>query len=62
MPSPALEELLAQVDNYFVQVRYGHEFNVFAYHEHPIYSLAKCLYIHTAQLLGQRTGLEAVRT
>ena len=59
--SPTMDELLGQIDNYFVQVRYGHEFNVFAFQEHPVYVLAKYLYVQVAGALGQRTGLEAVR-
>jgi len=59
--SPTLGELLAQVDDYFVKVRYGHEFNVFAFHEHPVYVLARCLYMQVASCLGQRTGLQTVQ-
>lgn len=61
IPQPSLDELLPQINEYFVKVRYGHEFNIFAFHEHPVYFLAKFLYEQTAQHLGQKTGLELLR-
>jgi len=61
VPTPALDELLEQVSEYFVKIRYGYEFNVFAFHEHPVYVLAKLLYIQSARVHGQKTGIEIVR-
>lgn len=61
IPDPSYDQLLAEAGEYFVKVRYGFEFNVFAYHEHPLYILASKLHVQVAQLLGQRTGLAAVR-
>jgi HEPN domain len=61
VPTPAFDELLEQVSNYFVEIRYGHEFNVFAFHEHPVYVLGKLLYIQSARVHGQKTGIEVVR-
>ena len=58
---PSLDELVVQINDYFIQVRYGHEFNIFVFHEHPVFVLARLLYIQTARYLGQRTGLELVR-
>ena len=59
--NPNLDELLPSVSDYFVQVRYGYEFNIFAYNEHPVYMLAKFLFERTAAHLGQKTGLEHIR-
>jgi len=58
---PTLDGLLTQVNEYFVKVRYGHEFNIFAFHEHPVHSLARVLYAHTAKTLSQKSGLELLR-
>ena len=58
IPQPNLDELLPQISEYFVQVRYGHEFNIFALHEHPVYFLAKFLYEQTALQFEQKTGLD----
>jgi hypothetical protein len=52
IPSAPLADLLAQVSKYFVQVRYGHEFNVFSYSEYPIMLFADALYKHCAALFG----------
>ena len=59
--NPTLDELLAQVSDYFVEVRYGHEFNIFCFHEHPVYVLARELYTHTAQTLGIVQAIEPIR-
>jgi hypothetical protein len=59
--NPAFDELLEQVNEYFVKIRYGYEFNVFAFHEYPVHELAKLLYIQSARAHGQKTGIEIVR-
>jgi len=59
--NPTLDELLDQVSDYFVQVRYGHEFNIFCFHAHPVYVLAHELYIHTAVTLGVIQAIEPIR-
>ena len=59
--NPTLDELLTQVSGYFVQERYGHEFNIFCFHEHPVYVFARELYTHTAEKLGVVPATEKVR-
>jgi len=61
VPQPGLEELIRAINEYFVHVRYGHEFPIVAFHETPLMFLARQLYISTASLLGVRTGLQALR-
>lgn len=53
--------LLDQVDDYFVKVRYEHEFDVFAFHEHAITMFADALYRHCAVGYGQAVGIDRVR-
>ena len=59
--NPTLDELLSQVSDYFVQVRYGHEFNIFCFHEHSVYVLARELFMHTAEKLGVAPAIEKIR-
>ena len=61
IPNPAFDELLEQISEYFVKVRYGCEFNIFAFHEYPVFALARLLYIQSARFHGQKTGIELVR-
>lgn len=61
VPTPTLDELLEQISEYFVKIRYGHEFNIFAFYEYPVYVLAKLMYIQSASVHGQKTGIEIVR-
>ena len=61
VPNPAFDELLEQISEYFVKVRYGYDFNVFAFHEYPVFALARLLYIQSARFHGQKTGIELVR-
>ena len=56
-----LDELLSEVSDYFVQVRYGHEFNIFCFHEHPVYVFARELYMHAAEKLGVVRAIEQIR-
>lgn len=58
--APTFSEHINLVSDYFVKVRYGHEFNIFAYQEYPISQLAKILYVETAKLLGEKIGLDKV--
>ena len=58
---PSLTDLLVQVSEYFEKVRYGYEFNVFAYHEHPITMLAGTLYKYCATAYGQSVGIDRMR-
>lgn len=59
--APPFEELLTQVDDYFVQLRYGYEFHVFNYQETPVFVLAKQLYECAATAHGVKVGVERVR-
>lgn len=59
--NPTLDDLLSQINEFFVQVRYGYEFDVFAYHEYPVYTLAKILYKHSADLHKIKVGLDRIR-
>lgn len=61
VPNPSFDELVEQISEYFVKVRYGYEFNVFAFHEYPVSTLARHLYIQSARFHGQKTGIELVR-
>ncbi len=61
IPTPAYDDLLKHVSDYFVKVRYGYEFNIFAFHEHPVYVLAKVLYEQSARLHGQKPAIERLR-
>jgi hypothetical protein len=59
--NPTLDELLVQISDYFVQVRYGYEFNIFCFHEYPVYNFAQMLYMHTAQQLGVVPAIQTIR-
>jgi hypothetical protein len=61
VPQPGFDELIKAINEYFVHVRYGHEFPVVAFHETPLMFLSKQLYISTARLLGVRSGLQALQ-
>lgn len=61
VPNPNFDVVVPQINEYFVKVRYGHEFNIFAFHEHAVYVLAKLLYVQAAEHVGQRSGLELIR-
>lgn len=58
---PTFECLLAQINDFFVRVRYGYEFEVFAYYEIPVLVLAKALYVHSASAHGIKIGIDRVR-
>lgn len=61
LQNPSFDELLAQINNYFVEVRYGHEFNIFSFNEFPVSRLAKIVYIHAAAVHKAKTQVEEVR-
>lgn len=61
IPDPDFDKLVAQASEYFVQVRYGHEFPVQALWEFPLSVLGRCLYLVTAELVGEKTGLQHLR-
>jgi hypothetical protein len=61
IPQPDFDSLIAQANEYFVQVRYGHEFPVTAFHEFPLAMLGRCMYVATAKLVGERTGLQLLQ-
>ncbi|MCO4094133.1 MAG: HEPN domain-containing protein [Acidovorax sp.] len=61
VPQPSFDELIKAINEYFVHVRYGHEFPIVAFHETPLMFLSKQLYISTASLLGARCGLQAMQ-
>jgi hypothetical protein len=50
---PELDALLDQVGEYFVKVRYGHEFEIFTFAEFPITIFAKALYLRSAEKFEQ---------
>lgn len=58
VPNPVFDDLLNQVNDYFVKVRYGFEFNIFAFYEYPVYAIAKVLFERSAHL--QKVGLERI--
>jgi len=61
VPSPALPVLLDQANEYFVRVRYGHEFNVFSFAEHPIFVLASVFHSVAAREHGIKVGIDRIR-
>jgi HEPN domain-containing protein len=58
---PSFEELLTQIEDYFVKVRYGYEFDVFNYQETPVFVFAKELYKYCASAHGVKVGVERFR-
>ena len=58
--SPSLDELLAQIGEYFVRLRYEYENPVFSYSESPVAAFSKALYIHTSKSLGIKVGFDRI--
>jgi hypothetical protein len=58
---PDLGTLLSLVSDYFVQVRYGHEFGVYPLSEYPITVFADALYLHCAARHDQGHGVADIR-
>ena len=61
IPDPNFDRIILEASDYFVKVRYGHEFAVPVFHESPLAALGKIFYSATASLVGERTGLQALR-
>lgn len=61
IPDPDFDKLVAQTSEYFVQVRYGHEFPVQALWEFPLSILGRCLYFATAERVGEKSELQHLR-
>ena len=51
---PDLPSLLNQAANYFQEVRYEYDYNIFSFNEAPIAALAKSLYWYCADKLGSK--------
>lgn len=45
-----------------MRVRYAHELEVAAFHQSCLKELGRALYINVAGLVGERTGLQHLRT
>ncbi|GAA5159853.1 hypothetical protein GCM10023321_41550 [Pseudonocardia eucalypti] len=61
LSTPVLSELLPVVSEYFVKVRYGHEFGVYVLNEYPITVFANALYRHSAIRRDQSNGVEGIQ-
>lgn len=59
--SPSFDELLAEVSDFFVKLRYEYEYNIFSLNEHPVYVLADCVYQHCANRNNSRGSVKGVR-
>ena len=57
---PNLETLLGQVSEYFQQVRYSYEYNIFNYQETPLAILAREFYIYCAQTLSAEAKADPI--
>jgi HEPN domain len=57
---PTLGDLLSQVNEFFVKLRYEYEFDVFAFQESAVLTLAKALYLESAALHGIKSGIERI--
>jgi len=58
--SPTFEELVKEVNEHFVKVRYGYEFEIFAFNESPVEALATVLYILAADRFKQPAPAEGI--
>ena len=59
--TPAFDELLSEINDFFVKIRYGYEFDIFAFQEAPVSVLAKSLYLNSAMVHGIKVGIQAMR-
>lgn len=59
---PSLDELLAEVSQFFVKLRYEYEFDIFSFNEHPVSVLADALYRHCAERNKSQSQVSGVRT
>ena len=60
--APSFDELLAEVSQFFVKLRYEYEFDIFSLNEHPVSVLADALYRHCAERHKSESKVTGVRT
>lgn len=59
--TPSFDDLLVEVSNFFVKLRYEYEHDIFSLNEHPVYALADCLYRHCANRNKSQGSVKGVR-
>jgi hypothetical protein len=57
---PPLDDLLAEVSQFFVKLRYEFEHDIFSLNEHPVYVLADILYQHCAARNNNQGSVKGV--
>ena len=62
LQAPSFDELLKEINQFFVKLRYEYEFDVFSFNEHPVDVLADALYRHCAERHKSQSKVPNVRT
>ena len=58
---PSFEELVGEISELFMKLRYEFEFNIFSLNEFPVFTLAEALYIHCARRHGSQSEISNFR-
>lgn len=57
---PTLNDSLSEISDYFVQIRYEHEFDFFCFYDYHIKTLSECIYKYCAKHVDSQCKVESI--
>lgn len=60
LQQPSFEDLLSEISQFFVKLRYEFEHDMFSFNEHPVFVLADALYQHCANRNNSQGSVKGI--